>query len=125
MNHKRVSTHGIPTASLYCGAGGMDYGFSLAGFESVFANDLDEDAVSTFNGIFGSEVAVAGNIAEATLPPRADVEVVIGGPPCQGFSVAARPCMARTPVPAEPRSCPIVALSSANASTIRDLRSLA
>lgn len=74
--------------SLYSGAGGMDYGFKLAGFETIFANDIDPAAVETFNSLLGSEVAVAGDIKDITLPSYKDIDVVIGGPPCQGFSVA-------------------------------------
>jgi DNA (cytosine-5)-methyltransferase 1 len=74
--------------SLYSGAGGMDYGFKLAGFETIFANDIDPTAVETFGRLVGNGVAVAGDINDLTLPNCEDLDVVIGGPPCQGFSVA-------------------------------------
>lgn len=76
--------------SLYSGAGGMDYGFKLAGFETIFANDIDAVALETFGRLVGPGVAVAGDINDQTLPPARDVDVVIGGPPCQGFSVAGK-----------------------------------
>lgn len=91
--------------SLYSGAGGLDLGFAQAGFEPVFANDIDKDAVSThrllseindpdwaqaarmFKGhnAVAADVRTLGNLFE---PGMADV--VVGGPPCQGFSVAGR-----------------------------------
>lgn len=91
--------------SLYSGAGGMDLGFAEAGFTPVFANDIDPYAVQTYNRL--SEVkdpewagaavrlrghaAVAGDvrIAAASLT-EGMADLVIGGPPCQGFSVAGR-----------------------------------
>lgn len=77
---------------LFCGAGGMTLGFSNAfgkPFHSVWANDMDADAAATYNRNFGPH-CVAGDIVslleDASAPiPQADV--VIGGPPCQGFSL--------------------------------------
>ena len=76
--------------SLYSGAGGMDYGFKLAGFETMLANDIDATAVETFGRLIAPGVAIAGDIDDLTLPGRGEVDVVIGGPPCQGFSVAGK-----------------------------------
>jgi len=76
--------------SLYSGAGGMDYGFKLAGFDTIFANDIDTNAVKTFNRLIGDDVAIEGDIDELLLPSASQVDVVIGGPPCQGFSVAGK-----------------------------------
>ncbi|MFN9908468.1 MAG: DNA cytosine methyltransferase, partial [bacterium] len=77
---------------LFSGAGGMTLGFTDArfggGFESVWAVDHDAAAVATHNRNFGGH-AVCADIEEwlsSDKPvPRADV--VIGGPPCQGFSL--------------------------------------
>ena len=77
---------------LFSGAGGMTLGFTkLAGhsFEPVWANDFNEYAVKTYNANFG-EHCLAGDIVsilenQETSIPKADV--VIGGPPCQGFSL--------------------------------------
>jgi DNA (cytosine-5)-methyltransferase 1 len=80
--------------SLYSGAGGLDLGFFRAGFEPIWANDIDEDAVATYNNTFKrlntSHAAVAGDISEQELPERHSAKLVIGGPPCQGFSVAGK-----------------------------------
>lgn len=78
---------------LFCGAGGMTLGFVDdrfgGGFEGIFAIDNDGAAVSTYNANFGKdEHCINGNIEEwleSENVPEADV--VIGGPPCQGFSL--------------------------------------
>jgi DNA (cytosine-5)-methyltransferase 1 len=76
--------------SLYSGAGGLDAGFIGAGFEPMWANDYDATAVATYNRNIDGHHAVAGPIEEVRdhMPARGTVDLVIGGPPCQGFSVA-------------------------------------
>ena len=75
--------------SLFCGAGGMDLGFVRAGFEVVWANDAWADACATYRRNLGGHVCCRDMraIAAAALPR---CEVVIGGPPCQGYSVGGR-----------------------------------
>jgi DNA (cytosine-5)-methyltransferase 1 len=77
---------------LFAGAGGMTLGFVdrrfCGGFESVWAIDLDRAAVETFKANFGEHADCAD--IEAWLAEERDVpaaDVVIGGPPCQGFSL--------------------------------------
>src|SRR5687767_7698293 len=75
--------------SLYSGAGGMDHGFVSAGFVPLWANDIDPDACETYARNVGPHIVcgdVAGLSASGALRTRPDL--VIGGPPCQGFSVA-------------------------------------
>jgi DNA (cytosine-5)-methyltransferase 1 len=75
---------------LFSGAGGFTLGFAETGmFESVLANDFNAYAAKTYNANFGDH-CIHGDIndllANAALRiPKADV--VIGGPPCQGFSL--------------------------------------
>lgn len=77
---------------VFAGAGGMTLGFSKSfghSFESVWANDFDKSCVETYNANFGKH-SFSGDIIDilnnpATSIPEADV--VIGGPPCQGFSL--------------------------------------
>ncbi len=71
--------------SLYSGAGGLDLGFIAAGFEVVFANDHDKFAVETYQRNIGDH-AVCGDVLSTPLPDI-QPDVLIGGPPCQGFSV--------------------------------------
>lgn len=78
--------------SLFSGAGGIDVGFSRAGFEIEFANDFDPVACKTYSLNHNSEIRV-GDINNyfgelSNLAGR--VELIFGGPPCQGFSVAGK-----------------------------------
>jgi DNA (cytosine-5)-methyltransferase 1 len=78
----------LKTVSLYSGAGGMDYGFHQAGFETIFAVDFDKYAIGTLNGLLPTPVGICGDVDTVSFPDPSDVDIVIGGPPCQGFSVA-------------------------------------
>jgi DNA (cytosine-5)-methyltransferase 1 len=87
----------INTVDLFCGAGGFTEGFKKAGgYENVFAVDFDLKAIETltFNhpGINGicSDVANLNSSDISKLKGKKDINVVIGGPPCQGFSLAGR-----------------------------------
>lgn len=74
--------------SLFSGAGGMDLGFKQAGFEILWANDFDEDATITYRNNIGDHI-VLGDICKIEsdeIPNNPDV--ITGGFPCQGFSVA-------------------------------------
>jgi DNA (cytosine-5)-methyltransferase 1 len=68
----------------------MDLGFKQAGFLPVFANDIDPFAIQTLNELLGVKHGVAQDVASICLPKDLSVDVVIGGPPCQGFSVAGK-----------------------------------
>ena len=77
---------------LFCGAGGLSLGFSEKfghPFEPVWANDFNQYAADTYNKNFGNHCVVGDiiNILDNpnTVIPSADI--VIGGPPCQGFSL--------------------------------------
>lgn len=74
--------------SLFSGAGGMDLGFIRAGFEVVWANDFFKEAVDTYKLNIGEHIVYDDitNIKSCDIPDNPDV--VIGGFPCQGFSVA-------------------------------------
>ena len=72
---------------LFSGAGGMTLGFQRAGFDPILAIEKEEDYARTYAANFGAHVLV-GDIAEFVENGTAKVkaDVVIGGPPCQGFS---------------------------------------
>lgn len=78
------------TVSLYSGAGGLDAGFELAGFEVEWAIDSDPFAVESYNANLVNPCAVCGDVLTARPPSGLAPDVVIGGPPCQGFSVIGR-----------------------------------
>lgn len=73
--------------SLFSGAGGLDLGFVLAGHEIVWANDLYEDAVETYKSNIGDHIHCV-DIKTVNADDIPDGDIVIGGFPCQGFSVA-------------------------------------
>lgn len=74
-------------SSLFCGAGGLDYGLSLAGFKSVWANDSDRDSCSTFKS-WSDATVVCGSIENLNFKDIPHTDVISGGFPCQGFSLA-------------------------------------
>jgi len=73
---------------LFCGAGGMTQGFYNAGFRPIFAVEHEKDFAETYAANFGTHVD-ARPIEEVVIDPKVKklrADVVIGGPPCQGFS---------------------------------------
>ncbi|WP_319498709.1 DNA cytosine methyltransferase [uncultured Cohaesibacter sp.] len=83
----------LPTAlDLFAGAGGLSLGFKAAGFRVIGACELDEWACDTIRHNFPDEDVLSGNILslpnEEFLERFKGVDVIIGGPPCQGFSIA-------------------------------------
>lgn len=84
------------SVSLFSGAGGMDVGFARAGFSTVLACEIDKDAVATYN-LNRTQLCHQGDpvtprsVTDIDFRPlRGQVDIVFGGPPCQGFSVAGK-----------------------------------
>lgn len=84
-----------PLLSLFCGPGGLDEGFRRAGFTTVLAIDNDEECVNTFSENHREAVVKQADISKlsvADLNELLGYEVdpigVLGGPPCQSFSVS-------------------------------------
>ena len=78
--------------SLFSGAGGMDVGFKAAGFDVIVANEMDKHACDTFRANHHETTLIEGDIDTCgeQLHSYTGVDVVFGGPPCQGFSVAGK-----------------------------------
>jgi DNA (cytosine-5)-methyltransferase 1 len=76
---------GMRLIDLFSGCGGLTEGFREAGFKPVFAVEADPAAAATYRQNFGPHVACADitGIDESEVP---SADVVVGGPPCQGFS---------------------------------------
>ena len=82
---------------LFCGCGGMSKGFELAGFDVIGGIDFNDAAVRTFNKNFKNGKGICCdilNVDKQFILEQFDnfknVDVIIGGPPCQGFSAANR-----------------------------------
>ncbi len=73
--------------SLFCGAGGLDIGFEQAGFKTIWANDFDKDACKTHQNWSKAKV-VCGDIAKVDVTEIPDSDIILGGFPCQGFSLS-------------------------------------
>jgi DNA (cytosine-5)-methyltransferase 1 len=83
---------------LFCGAGGLSLGFSQEGFITSLANDIQDCCVDTYahnhpetprdHIVLGDIKDVVNNLEE--LLNGRSVDIVVGGPPCQGFSMANR-----------------------------------
>lgn len=78
--------------SLFTGAGGMDIGFKQAGINVLVANEIDKDACKTYEVNNPETLLVKGDIRENVeiLKQYQNIDIVFGGPPCQGFSVAGK-----------------------------------
>lgn len=85
------------TVDLFCGAGGITEGFRRAGFECLYANDINEWAVQTFRANHPNTLADNRPVEEVDPVklrrelgiPKGELDVLVGGPPCQGFSINA------------------------------------
>lgn len=79
---------------LFCGAGGLSYGFKLAGFSIIGGVEWDRAAMETHSTNFKSKFEFCGDIKDISddmiVKNLKGVDVIIGGPPCQGFSSANR-----------------------------------
>ncbi|MEH0818538.1 MULTISPECIES: DNA cytosine methyltransferase [unclassified Micromonospora] len=79
-------TSALSMIDLFAGCGGMTAGFRDEGFESKLAVEWNLHAAATYAANFGEAHTICGDIAEVTEDRIPEVDVVIGGPPCQGFS---------------------------------------
>ncbi len=80
---------------LFCGCGGLSYGFEKAGYNILLGIDNDSKALETFELNHYGAKSIRGDITEVTYeedikPLIGDqrIDVIIGGPPCQGMSLS-------------------------------------
>lgn len=82
--------------SLFCGAGGCSLGFKKASYEIIFATDIDRAALGTYKKNFPETRALVADINKIDFDQllndlkisAGELDFLIGGPPCQGFSTA-------------------------------------
>lgn len=83
---------------LFCGAGGLSLGFTQEGFVTALANDIEECCVDTYahnhpetprDHIVLGDIRLVMDHLEELLKGK-EIDIVVGGPPCQGFSMANR-----------------------------------
>ena len=79
----------MKVVSLFSGAGGLDLGLTWAGHKVIWANDIFADAVSTYRANLGDHILMR-DITEVPSSEIPACDVVVGGFPCQGFSIANR-----------------------------------
>ena len=76
---------------LFAGVGGMSLGFEMAGFDVVLANEYDKDIATAYKKNHSSTKMINEDITKLDLQSvfeqyKGNIDVIIGGPPCQGFS---------------------------------------
>lgn len=76
--------------SLFSGGGGLDLGFERAGFEPLVCLDNDPVSCATLEANRPSWNVICDDIRNFDATPYAGADVVVGGPPCQGFSTAGK-----------------------------------
>ena len=92
-NMKRTGSK--PTyIDLFSGSGGFSLGFDMAGYDNIFSVEFDPEICETYRHNFPEHLLIECDIKDLseerikTLTQGKSVDVVIGGPPCQGFSMA-------------------------------------
>lgn len=98
MMRAEIDEASLKMIDLFCGAGGLSLGFTQEGFVTSLANDIQECCVNTYahnhpetprdHIILGDIQEVKDNVEN--LLRYKNVDIVVGGPPCQGFSEANR-----------------------------------
>ncbi len=95
---KKANEGALQMVDLFCGAGGLSLGFTQEGFVTALANDIEECCVDTYahnhpetprDRIIQGDIRLVTDHLEDLLKDKS-IDIVVGGPPCQGFSMANR-----------------------------------
>lgn len=94
---KRLVALEMKSIDLFCGAGGLSCGLKMAGFDTILANELKASHAETFKHNHPDSEVVIGDIRQLCAVDlkkklkleENELDLVAGGPPCQGFSVNA------------------------------------
>ncbi len=92
---KKTKTKNV--LDLFCGAGGLSLGFDWAGYKIMVANDNFRQACETYKINHKDTILIEGDITDKKIQSevlekskKTKVDIIIGGPPCQGFSHAGK-----------------------------------
>lgn len=92
--HLHYPANSLTSIDLFSGCGGLTKGFSMVGVRSIFASDIDENCEKTFTRNFPDTPFLCKDITNITkeevdaLTKGVVPDIIVGGPPCQGFSLA-------------------------------------
>lgn len=84
----KKTKHGFRTIDLFAGIGGIRLGFEKAGFNTVFANDFDEQCKFTYDLNFTRSKLIVEDIRKIGIDDLPKFDFLVGGFPCQAFSIA-------------------------------------
>ncbi|MDE1764951.1 MAG: DNA cytosine methyltransferase [Thaumarchaeota archaeon] len=83
----------LTVADFFCGAGGLSEGFRQAGYEIILGVDNDKNAIATYTARHGCGIVESIENIDAEFIKKKTghdgVDIIVGGPPCQGFSTVA------------------------------------
>lgn len=94
INKQKIpnTKNGLNFISLFSGGGGLDLGFSLSGFQGLYSTDIEEHYCNTIKHNFPKHIVekhdlndLSGEYVLSLI--KTDVDMIIGGPPCQSFSI--------------------------------------
>ncbi len=85
---QKKTKHGFKTIDLFAGIGGIRMGFEKAGFKTTFANDFDAPCKQTYDLNFKTSKLVVEDIRKVGIDDLPDFDFILGGFPCQAFSIA-------------------------------------
>lgn len=97
IQKKAAQKHNLTLVDFFCGAGGLSLGFLQSGFNVKLANDIEDVCIQTYkynHPELPTDKLIQGDIKQIVDHIEdyidEDIDIVVGGPPCQGFSEANR-----------------------------------